>query len=100
MVPGVLRLILQQTEGQRISLKPQKGMESMKMAKVITMNIKLNNNGVMNLVTTVDPSVTPEMFLSVYKVNGKLMKSETSMVMPLPYALAYSHSIMAKFGII
>ncbi len=75
-------------------------MESMKMAKVITMNFKLNNNGVMNLVTTVDPSVTPVIFLSMYKVNGKLMKSETSKVMPLPYALAYSHSIMAKYGII
>ena len=72
----------------------------MRMAKVITMNIKLDNNCVMKLVTTVDPSVTPEMFLSRYKGSGKLMKSETSMVMPLPYALAYSYDMMAKVGII
>ena len=70
-----------------------------KMAKVITMSIKLNRKHVMKIVTTVDPVVTPEMACSMYGIRGHLVNSEVSSIMPLPMALDYSYRLQKKLGI-
>ena len=71
-----------------------------KMAKVITMNIKLNHKHMPKIVTTVDPIVTPEMACRMYGIRGQLVSSEVSNVMPLFTALDYSYKLQKKMGII
>ena len=72
----------------------------MKMAKVITLKIKMNKKFRMILVITVDPEVTPEMVCIMCGINSKLlMKSESSEIMPLPDALALSASKKRALGI-
>ena len=72
----------------------------MKMAKVITLKIKMNKKFRMILVITVDPEVTPEMACIMCGINSKLlMKSESSEIMPLPDALALSASKKRALGI-
>ena len=69
------------------------------LAKVITMETKINNNLFMKMVTTVDPSVTPEMAQLMYGVPGHITKSEESNEMPLTFALDYARRQRAKLGI-
>ena len=71
-----------------------------KMAKVITMNIKLNHKHMLKIVTTVDPIVTPEMACRMYGIHGKMVSSEVSNVMPLFTALDYSYKLQKEMGII
>ena len=73
--------------------------QNAKMAKVITMKTKVNDNLFMNMVTTVDPIVTPEMAQLMYGVPGHIVKSEESNEMPLPFALDYARRQRAKLGI-
>ena len=70
-----------------------------KMAKVITMNIKLNHKHMLKIVTTVDPVVTPEMACRMYGIRGELLSSEVSNIMPLFTALDYSYRLQKKMGI-
>ena len=69
------------------------------LAKVITMKTKVNNNLFMQMVTTVDPIVTPEMAKLMYGVPGRIIKSEESNKMPLTFALDYARRQRAKLGI-
>lgn len=69
-------------------------------AKVITLKIKMNNKYSMNLVTTVDPAVTPEMVCRMYRLRGQVVSTITSEIMPLPFALYHSEKLKAKLGII
>ncbi len=71
-----------------------------RMAKVITLKIKLNSKHLMKIVTTVDPSVTPEMVCSTYGIRGIMMSSEESNIMPLPFALNHSYNLQKQLGII
>lgn len=71
-----------------------------KMAKVITMSIKMNRKHVMKIVITVDPIITPEMACSMFGIRGQLVNSEVSYIMPLPLALNYSSMLQKKLGII
>ncbi len=71
-----------------------------KMAKVITMNIKLNHKHMLKIVTTVDPIVTPEMACRMYGIHGKMVSSEVSNVMPLFTALDYSYKLQKEMDII
>lgn len=71
-----------------------------KMAKVVTLRIKLNKKREMRLVTTVDPSVTVEMILHVYGLRGTVLSSEESDIMPLPFAMNHSYNLQKQFGII
>ena len=75
-------------------------MKNVKMAKVITMKIELNETYIMVLVTTVDPIVTPQAVYRMYELKGRVIESEESNVMPLPYALAHSYNQKRKFGIV
>ena len=43
--------------------------QNVKMAKVITMKVELNKNHILDLVTTVDPIVTPKMVFSMYSLG-------------------------------
>ena len=71
----------------------------MKMAKVITLKIKMSKKVYMSMVITVDPEVTPEMVCIMCGINSKLlMKSETSEIMPLPDALELSASKKRAIG--
>ena len=72
---------------------------NMTLAKVITMKTKVNNNLFIKMVTTVDPIVTPEMAQLMYGVPGRIIKSEESNEMPLPFALDYARRQRAKLGI-
>ena len=74
--------------------------QNVKMAKVITMEIKLNGEHILKIVTTVDPSVTPEIAYHMYGLRGHIIKSEETNVMPLPFALAHSYNLQKKIGII
>ena len=74
--------------------------QTVKLAKVITMKVELNKNRIMELVTTVDPIVTPEMAFRLYGLRGRIIKSEETNVMPLPFALAHSANLQRKLGII
>ncbi len=69
------------------------------MAKVIMMTIKLNNSKTCRMVATVDPAVTPEMFMTAYNLTGTLIDYETTSEMPLPFALAYSYRKYEELGI-
>ena len=71
-----------------------------KMAKVITVNIKMNRKQTMTIVTAVDPIVTPEMVCRMAGIRGQLVSSEVSNIMPLPMALDYSRNMQKKIGII
>lgn len=71
----------------------------MSMAKVITLKFKMSKKLYANLVVTVDPEVTPEMVCIMAGVHGKLVKSETSEIMPLTKALALSASKKRALGI-
>ena len=72
----------------------------MKMAKVITMKVELDKNRVMELVTTVDPIVTVEMVSRVYGLRGRIVKSEETNVMPLPFALDCAYRQRNMLGIV
>lgn len=74
--------------------------QTVKMAKVITMKVELNKNHILDLVTTVDPIVTPKMVFSMYGLRGHIIKSEETNTMPLPFALAHSYNLQKKLGII
>ena len=71
-----------------------------RMAKVITLRIRLNSKHEMKIVTTVDPSMSPEMVCRSYGVRGIMISSEESNVMPLPFALNYSYRLQKQMGII
>lgn len=75
-------------------------MKNMKMAKVITMTVKLNNENILELVTTVDPIVTPEMAFRMYRLHGCIIKSEETNTMPLPFALVHSFNLQRELGIV
>ena len=70
------------------------------IAKVITMKVELKKNRILELVTTVDPIVTPEMAFRMYGLPGRIIKSEETNVMPLPFALAHSANLQRKLGCI
>ena len=61
--------------------------QTVKMAKVITMKVQIAENQMLVLVTTVDPAVTPEMTRVMYGIPGRVIKSEETNAMPLPFAL-------------
>ncbi len=74
--------------------------QNVKMAKVITMKTLLNEEGYTILVvTTVDPSVTPEMAKFMYGIPGPIISSEETKSMPLTFALDYARRQREKFGI-
>ena len=62
----------------------------MTMARVIGMKIKLRNGDKVKLVATVDPGITPGRYKSMLNIGGKMVKSRSSLAMPLPLALSYS----------
>ena len=72
----------------------------MKMAKVINMKVELKNKNILNLVTAVDPVVTPEMVFRMAGMPGRIIKSSETKTMPLPQALAHSMKLQRKLGII
>ena len=72
----------------------------MTKAKVITLKIKMNNKYTMNVVTTVDPAVTPEMVCRMYGLRGKVVSAVTSEIMPLPFAMFHSYQLKVKLGIV
>ena len=74
--------------------------QNVKMAKVITMKVELNKNHILDLVTTVNPITTPEMVFYMYGLRGRIIKSEETNTMPLPFALAHSFNLKKKLGII
>ncbi len=61
--------------------------QTVKMAKVITMKVQIAKDQLFTLVTTVDPIVTPEMTRAMYGISGRVIKSEETNAMPLPFAL-------------
>ncbi len=69
------------------------------MAKVITMKTMISSDCFILLVTTVDPIVTPEMVQVMYGIPGRIIHSEESNEMALPFALDYARRQRAKLGI-
>ena len=72
--------------------------QNLKMAKVITMKVEMNSKYFMNIVTTVDPIVTPEMAFRMYGLKGRIIKSEETNVMPLPVALLHSANLQKNMS--
>ena len=69
------------------------------MAKVITMKAQIIKDEMLVLVTTVDPSMTPEWASVMYGIPGYIVSAEESCVMPLGFALDYARRQRAKLGI-
>ena len=74
-------------------------MKNVTMVKVMTLTLKISNMDLMKLVATVDPQVTSEMVLTMLNIDGIILETEETKVMPLPFALAYSHELRERFGI-
>ena len=72
----------------------------MKKVVVINMKVKINKNRFVNLVTVVDPFVTPELVNSMCGLNGKIVNAEVSKEMPLTMAMAESRKLKIRLGII
>ena len=70
------------------------------MAKVITMKVELDKNRVMQLVATVDPILPAEMAVSMFGLNGRIIKIEETNVMPLPFALDCAYRQRNMLGIV
>ena len=74
-------------------------MQNVTMAKVITMKTKTINNCTIVMVSTVDPSATPEMVRVKYGVPGFIISAEETDSMPLGFALDYFRRQREKLGI-
>lgn len=74
--------------------------QNVKMAKVISLKVKLSKHRIMNIVTAVDPSVTPEQVYSMCGVGGKIVSAEVTKEMPLFMALFESQKQQKQLGII
>lgn len=73
--------------------------QNVKMAKVITLKTQVSSDRMILVVTTVDPSVTPEMAKVMYGIPGRIIKREETNTMPLPFALDFACRQRAKLGI-
>ena len=73
--------------------------QTVKMAKVITMKVQISKDLLLNLVTTVDPIVTPEMTKKMYGIPGHVIHSEETSTMPLPFALNCAYHQRKLLGI-
>lgn len=72
----------------------------MTKAKVINMKVQVSKKKFANIVTAVDPSVTPELLYRVCGLRGKIVNVEETKPMPLPFALFQSFRMKVKLGII
>lgn len=73
--------------------------QNVKMAKVITLKIQSGASYEFDLVTTVDPIVTPEMTKAMFGITGRIIKKEETMIMPLPFALDCARRQRKALGI-
>ena len=72
---------------------------NMEMAKVITMKVLGIKKHMVILVTTVDPSVTPELVQRMYGIAGKILDSKETSAMPLHFACDYARRQREESGI-
>ena len=72
----------------------------MTKAKVITLKVQMSKKKFANIVTAVDPSVTPELLYRVCGLRGKIVSAEETKAMLLPFALFQSFKTKVKLGII
>ena len=74
-------------------------MKNVPMAKVMTLTLKTNSKQLMNLVTTVDRSISHEMILTMLDIHGIILDVEETNPMLLPFALALSYQMCERLGI-
>ena len=73
---------------------------NIKMAKVITVTSAYNAQGKrLKMVATIPASADPNLMLLQMGLAPELVTCEVSNIMPLPFALEYSHRLMKQFGI-
>lgn len=71
-----------------------------KLTKVITVTTARNTQGKMlKIVTTVAANADLNLVLQRMGLAPELVTCEVSNIMPLPFALEYSHRLMKQFGI-
>ena len=71
-----------------------------KLAKVITVTTAYNTQGkALKIITTVAANADLNLVLLRMGLAPELITCEVSNIMPLPFALEYSHRLMKQFGI-
>lgn len=96
---------LRETNLRNLENKQQKVEETtmntnIKMAKVITVTTAYNTQGKMvKIVTTVAADADLNLVLLRMGLAPELVTCEVSNIMPLLFALDYSHRLMKQFGI-
>lgn len=72
----------------------------MKFAKVVVARTHMNENGLlMNFVTTIPDTRTPEEVFAHMGLKGRVESYTVSPCMPLPIALEYSYQVQRELGL-